>query len=216
MFRTSMLSCRLSGLLATLSGALVMAALAACADSGPEPATPHKGSPEGPTGTSAVPYTAAPEAPAAPTAATAAPTAAPTAPAATGVTIATATPASPSFTATPQATGAVTAGPAASAEPAAEIDLEIRLRDAKKEGGKLIYDVDSSRMVATHRVYELDAAELEKALGKKKDAKSAKLKLSCGPASSRTSAGAPGGAQPVGGFVYMTQVCKVVKVLSAD
>lgn len=187
--------------LAICGGAFLLATLAACADGGPGPASP---SPEGPTGKAAVPYPVAAETS---QVGTAEPGTTPPA------TASTAAPAIPSpATAAPTATSA----PAASVEPATELELSIRMQDAKKEGGKLIHDVDSNRMVATHRIYELDVAELEKALGKKKDAKNVTLRLSCGAASMRTSPGTPGGAQPIGGFLYETRSCKVVKVVSAD
>lgn len=177
-----------SRVLSLLGGASLIAALAACADAGPEPVTP---TPEGPTGKAAVPYPIAPE-----------PTVAATA-------TATAATAAPVGDPAPAAT--------AEAEPPAEVVIDMRLSDAKKEGGKLVYDADSTRMTATHRVYELDAAELEKALAKKKKgAERVSLRLACGPASTSVSAGDPRGARPMGGFTYHTRTCTISEVLSAD
>jgi hypothetical protein len=121
---------------------------------------------------------------------------------------------------TPAPTAAPTAAPAptasAAADPDSEVELTVQLDRTQKQGKKLVYDADSNRMTATHRVYELDAAELSAALGGKTSAKEAKMRLSCGPASTANVPGDPNGARPMGGFLYETRTCKIVKLLSAD
>jgi hypothetical protein len=180
----------LSSLLPVSGAALVIAALAACAESAPQPSTPTTPSTaEAPSGAAQAPSAAAQDTPA--------PTAAPTAP-----------------TATPSAAPAPTAG--AAADPDSEVELTVQLDRMEKQGKKLVYDADSNRMTATHRVYELDAAELSAALGGKSSAKEAKMRLSCGPAATKNVPGDPNGARPMGGFLHETRTCKIVKLLSAE
>jgi hypothetical protein len=125
-----------------------------------------------------------------------------------------ATAASAPSVAAPPAPSAPLAAAAPSAGPTTE--LTVRLDRLGNEKGKIVYDADGDRMAAHHDVYELDPAELRAALGARTGMKRATLLLRCGAPTTSTFEGDPNGARPLGGFVYETRACAIVKLISAE
>lgn len=99
-------------------------------------------------------------------------------------------------------------------EPAEEIELTIRVKDLQKGKDKWVYNPDSRRQTARYNVYEFDAAEMTTALGANSTAEEIVLKLRVTSRAQKTSMGDPDGARPLGGFIYDTRACKILKVVS--